>query len=117
MRHPRKEKRRDVLSVEFAFGRHHRSRGVLPNVPLPREAFQAITQTEEGNKTLRLASSRADTKRIGSAVMKIAVDLLGSTPQPAKCETCGRPAIDMKGFICFKPHRDKDGGRFIASDE
>ena len=118
------EKRRDMLSVEFAFGRHHHSRGVLRNFPLPREAFhaitqseEAITQSEEDNKTLRLALSRADTKRIGSAAMKVALNLLGSTPQPAKCEICGRPATDMKGFICFKPHRDKDGGRFIASDE
>ena len=111
------EKRCDVVFVEFAFGRHHINRGVLLNVPLPREAFQAITQPEESNKTLRLASSRATTKCMGSAMMKVAVDLLGSTPQPAKCESCGRPATDMKGFICFKPHRDNDGGCFFASDE
>lgn len=111
------EKRRDLLFVEFAFGRHHSSRGVVQNVPLTREAFQAMTQSEEDNETLRLLSTRENTKRIGSAMMTLAVKMLESTPQPAKCESCGRPAIDMKGFVCFKPHRDNDGGRFIASDE
>ena len=111
------EKRRDLLFVEFHFGRHHSSRGVIKNVPLPREAFQAMTQSEEENETIRLVTERAETKRIGSAMMKVAVRMLASTPQPAKCESCDSPADDMKGFVCFKPHRDKDGGRFITSDE
>ena len=106
-----------MLFVDFAFGRHHSSRGVVQNVPLSREAFQAMTQSEEGTETVQLASTRAETKRIGSVIMKAVVMMLDSTDQPAKCESCDRPADDMKGFVCFKPHRDNDGGRFIASDE
>ena len=111
------EKRRDLLFVDFAFGRHHSSRGVVRNVPMPREAFLAMTQSEDGTETLQLVSTRAETKRIGSAMMKVVAKMLDSTPQPAKCESCGRSATDMKGFVCFQPSRNKDGGRFIASDE
>lgn len=111
------EIRHDLVSVEFAFGRHHVSRGTLSSVPLPREAFLAMTRPEEGNKTLRLVSTRTQTQRIGAAVMKVVVSSLDLTPQPVKCELCGSPATDMKGFVCFKQHRNRDGGRFVASDE
>ena len=112
------EKRRDLLSVDFAFGRHHTSIGVVRNVPLHREAFQAMTQSEEGDDRVQLASTRAETKRIGSVIMKaVVMMLIDSTHQAAKCESCGKQANGMKGFVCFKPNKNNDGGRFIASDE
>jgi hypothetical protein len=111
------EKSRDLLFVDFAFGRHHSRRGVVRNVPLPREEFLAMTQPEKGTEMVQLASTRAETKRIGSAIMEAAVMMLNSTPRAAKCESCERQANGMKGFVCFKPNKNNDGGRFIASDE
>ena len=98
-----------MVLVDFAFGRHHSSRGVVKNVPLPREAFLAMIKSEEGTERLRLASMHAETKRIGSMVMKVVVAILESNPQnnpqPAECESCGRQATDMKGFVCFEANK------------
>jgi hypothetical protein len=114
---PPPEPRYRITFVDFAFGRHHGSRGVVQNVPLPRDAFHAMTQSDEGTDTLQLASTRAETKRMGLVVMKSVLMMLDSSPHPAKCESCDRRATDMKGFVCFEPNRNNDGGRFIASDE
>ena len=92
--------------------------GVLRNVPMRREAFQAMTQSEEVDERVQLASTRLETKRIGSAMMKAVVMILVDlAPQAPTCESCGLQATGMKGFVCFKPNENNDGGRFIASDE
>lgn len=115
---PPPEKRNDFLFVDFAFGSHHSSRGrVVGNVPLSREAFHAMIQSDEGSDVLRLASKRAMTKHIGSVITKIVVRMLDSTPQAAKCQSCDGQAKDMKGFVHFEPNINKNGGCFIASDE